>query len=259
MGGVRSSRSLASVGLLVALATVAGFAFGPSLLDVAREGAERLVAMGTSGHALFVAIFAVATLTFVPAWILALAAGAAFPYVEAAILCLAGSTLGSVLCFLTARHLVRDTVERRLAVSPRLHALDDAFASHGALVVFLLRLSPVVPYNLLNYLLGVTRVRLRDVLAGAFGMIPATFLFVGVGRTMADVGEAAVGARTRSTGEWALLAVGVVATLAATWLLARTSSRALARIAAERGAAGVPGPTATTDGASAGDEGGRGG
>jgi uncharacterized membrane protein YdjX (TVP38/TMEM64 family) len=234
MEGVRSSRSLASVGLLVVLATVAGFAFGPTLLDVARDATSRLVAMGTSGHALFVAIFALATLAFLPAWILALAAGAAFPYAEACALCLAGSTLGSVLCFLTARHLVRAAVERRLAASPRLAALDEAFAAHGTLVVFLLRLSPIVPYNLLNYLLGATRVRLRDVLAGAVGMIPATLLFVGVGRTMADVGEAAVGERTRSAGEWALVAVGVVATLAVTFLLARTSSRALARISGER-------------------------
>ena len=231
---MRSSRSLASAGLLVVLATVAGFAFGPALLEQARAATARLFAMGTSGHALFVAIFAVVTLAFVPAWILALAAGAAFPYGTAVGLCLAGSTSGSVLCFLAARHLVREAVERRLAASPRLAALDDAFAHHGTLVVFLLRLSPVVPYNLLNYLLGVTRVRLRDVLAGAVGMIPATFLFVGVGRTMADVGEAAVGERTRSTAEWALVGVGVAATLAVTFLLARTSSRALARIAGGR-------------------------
>ncbi len=234
MGGVRSPRSLAAAVLVVFGATVAGIAFGPSILEGARAATGRLFAMGTGGHALFVPIFAVATLAFVPAWILALAAGAAFPFPEACALCFAGATLGSVLCFLVARHGVRGAVERRLAESPRLAALDDAFASHGALVVLLLRLSPVVPYNLLNYLLGATRVRLRDVLVGAVGMLPATLLFVGIGRTMADVGEAAVGERTRTTGEWALLAIGVVATLAATWLLARTSSHALAKIAGAR-------------------------
>ena len=98
--------------------------------------------------------------------------------------------------------------------------------------VVLLRLSPLVPFNLLNFARGASCVAPRAFLVGALGMIPGTLLYVGIGRAAADVSSAAFGARTRSTAEWVLLGVGVLATLAVTILLARTSSRRLDRRAA---------------------------
>ena len=154
------------------LLTVAGVLFGGALFGAARDVAGRLDAMGAAGRLLYVGGYAVVTLAFVPGWIPTLAAGAVFSYAEASAVAFVGATLGSLLAFLTSRWFSRGEVERRIAGSAKLRALDDALAENGTFTVFLLRLSPLLPFNLLNYVLGATRVRTSQFLLGAFGKIP---------------------------------------------------------------------------------------
>jgi integrase len=87
------------------------------------------------------------------------------------------------------------------------------------------RLSPVFPFALLNYAFGITQVKLGHfVLASWLGMMPGTVLYVYLG----SLAQAAAGERTRTTGEWALYVVGLLATIAVTVMLTRVARRALA-------------------------------
>jgi uncharacterized membrane protein YdjX (TVP38/TMEM64 family) len=177
----------------------------------------------------FVLGYALACVAFVPASLLTLAAGATFGLVQGVALVAAGATLGAAASFLLARHGARAFVERRLARDPRLAAIDRAVASDGRRIVFLLRLSPVFPFGLLNYALGVTRLAFADFLVAMVGILPGTTLYVYAGKAAGDVALAASGAAPeRGPAAWALLAAGLVATAAVAFLVTRAARRALA-------------------------------
>lgn len=195
--------------------------------------AEVLEAVEGLGHwaaVAFVGLYAAATVAWIPGSLLTLAAGAIFGLVQGTLYTLVGATLGAALAFLVARYLARSTLEARLGGHPRLQAIDEALGREGAKVVFLVRLSPVFPFNALNYALGLTRVGFRDyVLASAVGMVPGTFLYVYVGHTAGRIAADAAGMASRSPGYYVLLAAGLLATVAVTVLVTRTARRALAR------------------------------
>jgi uncharacterized membrane protein YdjX (TVP38/TMEM64 family) len=177
----------------------------------------------------YVGSYVVATVAWVPGSILTLAAGALFGLVEGTLYTLIGATAGGTLAFLVARHVAREGVRARLGGGARVEAVDEAVAREGWKVVFLIRLSPLLPFNALNYLFGLTRVRLVDyVTASVLGMAPGTFLYVYAGYTAGKVATAATGAEPAGAGRWALLGLGLVATGVATWLVTRTARRALA-------------------------------
>ncbi|HSW50743.1 MAG TPA: VTT domain-containing protein, partial [Bryobacteraceae bacterium] len=108
--------------------------------------------------------------------------------------------------------------------------VDNAVAAEGWKIVGLTRLSPVFPFNLLNYAFGLTRVSLRDyVVASWIGMIPGTVMYVYLGSLAGSLAELGLkeGGRARTQAEWALYAVGLVATVAVTVVITRIARRAL--------------------------------
>jgi len=188
---------------------------------------ERIRDLGPWAAAGFVAIYAAATVAWVPGSLLTLAGGAIFGLAGGVVYALSGALIGATLAFLIARYIARSAVERRLSASRKLSAVDEAIEAEGAKVVFLLRLSPVFPFNALNYALGLTGVRLRDfVAASAVGMIPGTFLYVYAGHTADQVVTAAAG-QPRGAGYYVLLALGLLATVVVTVLVTRAARRAL--------------------------------
>jgi uncharacterized membrane protein YdjX (TVP38/TMEM64 family) len=183
---------------------------------------------GALGPAVFIAGYAAAVVAFVPGSLLTLAAGAIFGLGWGTLYVLIAATLGASLAFLVARYVARGFIEQRLAGDPRLAAIDRAIGEEGRKIVLLLRLSPAFPFNLLNYALGLTRVRFGDYLIASVGMLPGTLLYVYSGKLAGDVATLAGGAApARGPGYWALLAVGLVATLLVTLLVTRTARRAL--------------------------------
>jgi uncharacterized membrane protein YdjX (TVP38/TMEM64 family) len=190
--------------------------------------AEWVEAQGPLGPALFIAGYAAAVVAFVPGSILTLAAGAIFGLGWGTLYVLVAATLGSAAAFLVARYVARGWVEAKLAGDPRLAAIDRAIGAQGRKIVLLLRLSPAFPFNLLNYALGLTRVRFTDYLIASVGMLPGTLLYVYSGKLAGDVAALAGGAAApRGPGYWALLGVGLLATLLVTLLVTRTARRAL--------------------------------
>lgn len=189
-------------------------------------------AAGPAGQAAFIVLYAVACTAFLPASLLTLGAGAAFGLGKGFLLVSAGATLGACASFLVGRHLLRAWVSRKLERFPAFAAVSGAVGQEGWKVVLLTRLSPVLPFSLLNYGYGLTSVRFGEyTLASWLGMMPGTLLYVYLG---AAAGEAArAGSRARTPAEWALFGAGLTATAAAVWLVGRTARRALTAKVAE--------------------------
>lgn len=186
-------------------------------------------ALGVWGPIAFIAAYAVAAVAFVPASLLTLGAGALFGVVRGTLYVFVGATLGAFASFLIARYVARDWVATRVQRDPRFVAIDAAIAAQGRKVVFLLRLSPVIPFNVLNYALGLTQVRASDFLLASVGMIPGTVLYVYTGK-LASVVAGAVGtsAPARGPAFYAVFGLGLIATAAVTVLITRVAKRALA-------------------------------
>lgn len=136
---------------------------------------------------------------------------------------LAGATAGAALAFLVSRHLLQDRVRTLVQRRPSLAVVDRAVTQEGWRIVGLLRLSPLVPFNLQNYFFGVTRIGFWPyVAATAVGIAPGAVLYVylGVIGRSAGAGGGPV--------KWAFLAAGLVATAAAAALVGRTARVILA-------------------------------
>ena len=190
--------------------------------------AEWVDGLGALGPVVFIVGYAVAVVGFVPGSVLTLAAGAIFGVLEGTLYVFLAAVLGSGGAFLVARYLARQAVERRLEGDPRFAAIDRAVGAQGRKIVFLLRLSPIFPFNLLNYALGLTRVRLVDYLVASLGMIPGTLLYVYSGKLVGDVAAVAGGAGVERGAEYyAVLGLGFVATVVVTIAVTRIARRAL--------------------------------
>jgi uncharacterized membrane protein YdjX (TVP38/TMEM64 family) len=185
---------------------------------------------GPLGPLAFAVAYATAPVLLLPVWPLTLAAGLAYGLGGGVLLAAPASALGATLAFLAGRRLLRRRAARLLASRPRLAVVAEALGAPGLRLVVLLRLSPLLPYSLLNYALGATRLRLRDFAAGSLlGMLPLTLLYAWLGSLL---GGAVVGGAAPPPGGrpgLALSALGLVATGAAVALLAHRARRALPR------------------------------
>jgi uncharacterized membrane protein YdjX (TVP38/TMEM64 family) len=187
-----------------------------------------VAAQGVWGPVIFIAGYALATVAAVPGSLLTLAAGAIFGIAGGVVYVFLGAVIGSSLAFLIARYVARPAVERRLAGNARFKQIDRAIGERGRKIVFLLRLSPALPFNVLNYALGLTRVRFRDYLIAAFGMLPGTLLYVYSGQVVGDVAVLATGAGVqRGTGYYLVLVLGLIATAVVTIWVTRIARNAL--------------------------------
>jgi uncharacterized membrane protein YdjX (TVP38/TMEM64 family) len=212
---------LAGLVALIALGRVAG-----GYIPVFADWVDGL---GFWGPAIFIGGYALAVVAFVPASLLTLAAGAIFGLLEGTAYVFAAAMLGSALAFLVSRYVARGAVEQRLQGNDRFAAIDRAVGEQGRKIVFLLRLSPVFPFNLLNYALGLTRVRFPDYVLAGFGMLPGTLLYVYSGKVAGDVATLASGsAAPAGPGRTVLLVVGLLATVVVTTYVTRIARRALA-------------------------------
>jgi uncharacterized membrane protein YdjX (TVP38/TMEM64 family) len=213
---------------LIAAAIVALVVLGRRLGAELPTFAKWVDGLGAWGPAAFIVGYALAVVAFAPGSVLTLAGGAIFGLARGTLYVFIAAVLGSSLAFLVARYVARPWVEHKIAANPRFAAIDRAIAKEGRRIVFLLRLSPAFPFSLLNYALGLTRVRFVDALAASLGMLPGTLLFVYYGRLAGEVATLAGGAPVeRGAGYYAVLGLGLVATLLVTTIVTRIARRAL--------------------------------
>jgi uncharacterized membrane protein YdjX (TVP38/TMEM64 family) len=194
--------------------------------DMLASFLEWVQGIGPWGALLFAAAYVPAAILLVPGALLTLGAGFVFGVVRGTVIVSLGSTAGAAAAFLMARRLAHDWVARRMTGRPKLAAIGSAVETEGFKIVLLTRLSPVLPYNLLNYAFGLTAVPFRKyVLASWIGMLPGTVLYVYLG----SLARAAVGAKERTPAQWTLYGIGLAATVVVVILVTRTARKALNR------------------------------
>jgi len=198
--------------------------------DLLRRSLEWVAGLGPAGVVAFIAIYVLACVLMAPGAVLTLGAGAVFGVVKGSVMISLASTLGATAAFLVGRHLARERVARWIEGDARFRAIDEAVGREGWKIVGLTRLSPVFPFNLLNYAYGITRVRLGDyVLASWVGMMPGTVMYVYLGSLAGSLATLDRQGGGRTPAQWALFGVGLAATVAVTVFVTRIARRALAR------------------------------
>ena len=222
-----------ALALLLFAAVVAALAVLP-VKDYLAGFLERIESVGPWGPVLLGAAYVVACVLFVPGSILTLGAGFLFGVVWGTIAVSIGSVLGATAAFLVGRTLLRGSIEKRITAYPRFQAIDRAVGEQGFKIVLLARLSPIFPFNLLNYAFGLTNVRLwQYVLASWIGMLPGTVMYVYVGSALKNLADVAAGAPEGGTPQTVFFVAGLVMTIVATVFITRVARRALDEAVAE--------------------------
>src|SRR6187549_979995 len=183
---------------------------------------QQLAGLGAWGPVLFVGIYILAAITLAPAFLLTFSAGAVFGLWRGTLLTYVGAVLGASAVYAVAAPLARSRLLRWIDRDPRMAATRRAVVKDSAWIMFLLRLSPLVPYNLLNYTLALSGVSYRDYLLASVGMIPAIIMYAYYGKVAGDVTRLAAGVvPARGTEYYVMLMIGLVATFVATHLIGR--------------------------------------
>ncbi len=195
-------------------------------IDRLKEWVETI---GVWGPVIFALVYIGATVLFIPGSAITLAVGATFGLAWGFATVSAGSTIGAALAFLIARHLARARVQELAGKNPKFKAIDKAIGDGGWKIIALLRLSPAFPFNLSNYLFGLTAIRFWPyVLTSWLAMMPGTLMYVYLGYAAGEGVGAAAGAESgKSLGEWILLGVGLLATVVVTVYVTRIAARAV--------------------------------
>src|SRR5436309_6167855 len=186
--------------------------------------------MGVAGIFIFIVVYAVATVLLAPGAILTIGAGFAFGLWKAFLAVSAGATLGAALAFLVARFIARDKMQAIAQRNEKFRNINEAIGKQGAKLIFLLRLSPVIPFNLSNYLYGLTSVKFWSyVLASWIGMMPGTFLYVYIGTAGKAAVSAAAGGEAVQRGwqYWTFMTIGLAATIIVTIWVTKIARDAL--------------------------------
>ena len=215
--------------LIVLIGTLLGLGWYFDAQSYLREILEWIRDRGAAGVAIFMGVYIVATVLFVPGSILTLGAGFVYGVLLGTVWVSIASTIGATAAFIVGRYFARDWVSGKISGNVRFATIDDAVGREGWKIVGLTRLSPIFPFNLLNYAYGLTKVSLRDYfLASWIGMLPGTVMYVYIGSlagSLATVG----GERSRSTVDWIIYGVGLVATVAVTVVVTRVARKALGK------------------------------
>ena len=189
--------------------------------------------LGMAGALIFIGVYALAAVFFVPGAIFTIAAGLIYGVVGGTAVALLGATLGAGLAFLVARYFLRRPIKEMARKNKKFSAIDEAIGKEGWKIVGLLRLSPLIPFEVSNYFYGVTSISFWPyVLASGIGMLPGTLLYAYLGA----IGHAGLsgGKNGRSPLEWTFLGLGLVITIGVTVFVSRVANNALKKAGAAK-------------------------
>lgn len=189
--------------------------------------------LGVLGPIAYIVIYNLATLLFIPGSLLTLQGGCLFGVFWGSIYVLIAAIIGATLAFMIGRYLSRDWVFRQMEKHPKFKAIDLAVSKEGWKIVLLTRLSPIFPFNLLNYAFGVTQVSLKDYIFGSFGIIPGTVMYVYIGSLAGNLAMINTSPQliTKETQvwQWIIQVVGLIATVAMTVYITKVAQKALSQ------------------------------
>ena len=203
-------------------------ASSPNFFTFLQNTLQWINSLGSLGGIVFIGIYIIATLAFLPAAILTLGAGVIFGVIWGSLYVFVGATLGAIAAFLVGRYLARGWVKEKISSYKKFTNIDQAVSKEGLKIVFLIRLSPLFPFNLLNYALGLTNVSLKDYSLASFGMIPGTIMYVYLGYLAGDL--ALIGNKNQPDNmifHWLIQIIGLISTIAVTVYVTKIAKKSL--------------------------------
>lgn len=204
---------------------------GFNLQEIFYQALEWINSQGIIGVLVFIGLYAIATVAFVPGSVLTLGAGVIFGLVFGSIYVFFGATLGATLAFIIGRYFSRDWVAKKIEGNEKFAAIDRAVSKEGFKIVLLTRLSPAFPFILLNYAYGLTGVTLKDYVLGSVGMIPGTIMYVYLGSLAGELARIGIDSSASNPNaeiaQWVLRIVGFIATVAVTVYVTKIAQKAL--------------------------------
>jgi uncharacterized membrane protein YdjX (TVP38/TMEM64 family) len=234
-GNSASGQRLRLVAIIVALIVVIAAARLLPIQSYLLEIVEWIRGAGTTGAIVYVLVYIAACVLFLPGSILTLGGGFAYGVLIGAPLVWIGATIGATLAFVLGRTLLREWVARRIGTNAKFAAIDNGVAKNGFRVVLLTRLSPVFPFNLLNYAFGLTQVSLRDyVTATALGILPGTVMYVYLGSLVTSLSEISSGRSSGGDLQRIFYFAGLAVTVVVTIYITRVARAALAEATGTR-------------------------
>ncbi|WP_414622458.1 TVP38/TMEM64 family protein [Calothrix sp. CCY 0018] len=193
-----------------------------------KNALEWINEQGAVGGIAFILLYIVATVAFLPGSILTLGAGVVFDVFLGSVYVFIGATIGAIAAFLVGRYIARGWVAKKIAGNEKFAAVDSAVGKEGLKIVLLTRLSPVFPFNLLNYAYGVTGVSLKDYVLGTIGILPGTIMYVYLGSLAGNIATIGTGEQpSNPTVVWAIRIIGFIATVAVTLYVTKIARKAL--------------------------------
>jgi pyruvate/2-oxoglutarate dehydrogenase complex dihydrolipoamide dehydrogenase (E3) component/uncharacterized membrane protein YdjX (TVP38/TMEM64 family) len=243
-GRARGPRPVGKARILLAVAALAAVVILLATVPVQRHLLDLvgwIRGAGFAGALVFVLAYVLATVSFLPGSILTLGAGFAYGVGLGTAVVTVGANLGAALAFVLGRTVARRAIAARVEANPRFAAIDRAVGREGLKIVLLTRLSPVFPFNLLNYAFGLTNVSLRHyVLGSLIGMLPGTLMYVYLGSLITSVSELAAGRTSGGFAQQIFYFAGLAATVAVTLYVTRIARRALADATARESEGAAP-------------------
>jgi len=213
--------------IIMVVALAVGLKFLP-VNDYLTRVLEWARGLGPWGPVVVGVLYVPACILMLPGLIISLGSGFLFGVVAGTIAVSLGSTVGACAAFLVGRTIARDWVSQKVQGNARFAAVSNAVTREGFKIVFLTRLSPVFPFNLLNYAYGLTTVLFwKYALASWIGMLPGTVLYVYIGSTIGSLADLATGNVHGGTAQPALKWVGFAVTILVTVLITRIARKAL--------------------------------
>ena len=190
----------------------------------------RLHDLGPWAPVVFILLYIAGALIIAPVFLLTVAAGAIFGVWEGSLLVFIAASLGATAVYAVVSPLGHSRLMRRLTRDPRVSAVREAVVGEGLWIMFLLRLSPLVPYSVLNYALALSGVRFADFVIALVGMIPAIIMYTYYGLIVGDVAALVAGvAPPRGAAYYSMLIVGLVAIVVSTTMIAKAARSAVER------------------------------
>lgn len=212
-----------------ALLIIAALAYFLNKTGILQKALDWIAAFGPWAPALFLAVYVLTVLFFVPSFVFTFSSGALFGAVAGTVLSALGNALGSALALTAGRYLARDFTAQRFAAHAQFKKIDAAVRKKGWKIILLSRLSPIFPFSIANYALGLTAIPVKDYfLASLAGTLPSAAVYSYLGAITGNLAALGSAGREKTPAEWGLLIVGLAATVGLSVYLKRISQAALA-------------------------------
>lgn len=226
---LQSTLKLILLASLVAILIITAQKF--HLTELVRSAFMWVKTLGPAGPIAYIVIYNLATLLFIPGSILTIKGGCLFGAFWGSVYVFIAATIGAVGAFLIGRYLSRDWVSQQISKYPKFKAIDRAVAKEGWKIVLLTRLSPLFPFNLLNYAFGVTQISIKDYVLGSIGMVPGTVMYVYIGSLASDLtminNPSQPATMETQIAQWVIRVIGLIATVAVTVYITHLSKKAI--------------------------------